>query len=164
MPNAVLLRENGAGSIVLNSASSPVFAPTSLPSVVAYCSGVQDFGATFAKQYRVRLDWAFATAPTAQRFIEVYAVRCNDSSGSKRDAGINVPGTTGTAGDRYTAQFIGVISVRATNGMQSGHTSDMFYPQGQFNAFCIYNDTNQAFISTATANVLTISPILDEIQ
>lgn len=164
MPNAVLLRENGGGSFSLNSASSPVFAPTTLAVGAAYFSGVKDLGATFARQYRVRLDWAFTTAPTAQRFVEVYAVRCNDASGSKHDGDVNIPGLTGTAGDRYTAQFIGVITVRATNGMQSGHTSDLFYPQGQFNAFGVYNDTNQTFLSTATAHVLTLSPILDEIQ
>lgn len=162
MANEVKLKEGTA--FTLNSSSTPVYAPTSLASGGGYVSGVKDLGSTFARQYRIQIRMDFATAPTLGRYVELWAVYCDDGSGTNPDMGVTLNSTIANATVRLGFQFIGVAVAQANTNNQYDTISAPFVPKGRYVAFCVYNDTNQAFSSTATDHQLVITPISDEIQ
>lgn len=162
MANEVKLKEGT--SFTLNSSSTPVYAPTSLASGSFYVSGCKDLGSTFARQYRIQIRMDFATAPTAYRYVELLAVYCDDSSGTNPDMGVTLNGSRSSAQIRLGFQFIGIAVVQNNTNNQYDTISAPFIPKGRYVAFCVYNDTNQAFSSTASDHQLVITPIIDEIQ
>lgn len=140
--------------------------PLSLPAAGLYtASFIVDIGTQWGRRWRPYLKFRHSTAPTVGRVHELYAVRSQDAAGTGfRDALTPLGGTSGTGADKAQMQFIGVFVVRAVNTAQNAGCSDLWYPQGRYNTFAIFNDTDQALDGTAGNENLWFQEIVDEIQ
>jgi hypothetical protein len=117
----------------------------------------------------VRLQTAFSANPVAGAVLEVYwagspastAASSNPAGASGADGAYTGVVTTATA--KPNLQFIGCLVAEATTASQTADVG-VFVPDFQYGMPIVVNLTAQSLTTTTTAHVLTVYPVIDQIQ
>ncbi len=168
MPNEVLLKQ-GTPKVWKASGGDHALTLTSLADDAAREGVKGDLGATFGRLVLVTLEVKMAVAPVAGNIVEVHlGWSTNDTAGSDNPAGL-----TG-ADAAYKAAEEDEWKVQATWGMNLILTADgssvkqlqsQIVPAlARYPCPLIVNKAGQALSSTAGDHILTMTPIIDEIQ
>lgn len=128
-----------------------------------------DLGTPRGARMAVRVTTAFSANPTAGQYLEIYwAGSPSSTAASDNPAGTSgsdavYTGVVSTATAKPNLQFIGLLVAEATTASQ---TSDVgvFVPDFQYGMPVVVNLTSQALTNTTTAHVITIYPVIDQIQ
>lgn len=166
MANEVLVKQ-GTAKTWCNTGGDYALGLATLASTKGRMGAKIDLGATFAARYAIELNCQFNTAPTAGRVVEVCWASSTDNS--------NFPGgvTGGDAAykdseeDEWKKQLVLALPLIATNDANTDSRQlGVFSPIARYGAPVVINETDQALNATgnATINVLTITPLIDEVQ
>lgn len=123
-----------------------------------------DLGTPRGARMAVRLTTAWSTNPTAGSVLEVYwAASPTSTAASDNAGGASGSDATYTATSKVNLTFIGVL---VAEGNTASHTCDVgtFVPDLQYGSPVVCNLSNQSLTTTTTAHVLTIFPVVDQIQ
>jgi len=132
-----------------------------------------DLTASRAETMLLRAQIAFTTAPAAGGFVSFYVGFSSISTAASGNPA-NLSGAdaawTGYANDIATAashlQFVGIIAVSVTTSTTVLQVKDVgvFTPLDRYCMVVAVNSTSQPISTTTTVNVVTIIPLMDEIQ
>lgn len=169
MANEILLETRTPVAVTMTSLNGLITSATS--------GGAQsvktDLTASRAETMLLRAQIAFTTAPTAGGFVSFYvgfssittAASGNPANLSGADAA-----WTGYVNDIATAathlQFVGIISVSVTTSTTVPQVKDVgvFTPLDRYCMVVAINSTSQPLSTSTTLNVVTVIPLVDEIQ
>lgn len=160
MANEVKVKQ-GTSVVWKNSGGDHVLTLTSMATVTGRKGDVHDWGATFPALVRVQLQTQFGTGPTAGQLVELYWVSSVDNT--TFDA--NTAGGDGAFTDTDLNKHLHPIgSLPADNATSVQVKSWLFKLPARYGYPVVYNATGQSLGSTAGNHILTMTPILDEIQ
>ena len=160
MTNDMLLTQ---GTIVTwtSAGGDETLTMTSMATAVGRQGDEHDFGATFPARVRIELLLDFNAAPTAGLTADVYW--------SSSDDGTNYDGEcTGsdaaysTVADLRRLHYVG--SLAASNDTDPQRTSWVFFLPARYGLPVVFNGSGQALTATGTDQVLTVTPLVDQIQ
>jgi hypothetical protein len=161
MANDVLVY-NGTAKTYKSSAGDAVFTGTSLANAAGRISGVVDYGTPRAGKYRVQVQTKFGTAPTAGNAVEVYLVRSDDNT--NRDAALGSADAAVSDVDlKAQCMFIGNL---VADNQNTGQQVASFEVEtgARYLSVLLWNASGQALTATATDHIITITPIITQIQ
>jgi len=120
-----------------------------------------DFGVTFPSRMRVLLEVDFNAAPTAGEVVDVYWASSHD--------GVDYDGECGGSDAAYNSEddmkrlhYVG--SLVCSNDTDLQRQSWVFFLPARYGLPVVSNQSGQALTSTGTDQVLTATPLVDEIQ
>ena len=160
MANEVLQKQKTAVTWK-NTGGTQTLTLTSLAASAGRKGTSNDFGATFSIRVVVELLTKFATGPTAGQSLEIYW--CSSRDNTNFDAGQSSSDAAFTDTD-LNKQLHWIGSFIADNTTNAQQQSWFFQLPGRYGFPVVYNATGQALSSTAGDHVLTVTPIVDEIQ
>ena len=134
---------------------------TSLGAAAGRKGANHDFGATFGARCMVELLTKFAVAPTAGTTIDIYWSSSRDNS--SYDSATSGTDSAFTDTD-LNKQMHYVGSLFSDNTTSAQQQSWLFFLPGRYGYPVVYNATGQALSATAGDHVLTITPLVDEVQ
>lgn len=162
MPTEKLLKQ-GTAIVLRASGGNVVFTPQNNANNVARMSASIDLGARFADRYNVELQSKLQSAPTAGLGIEVYWATSKDNS--------VWPGkVTGTDGaypatiddNKKQLTLLGNLTCHNTTDAQIDTVA--LAPLGQYGVIVWVNKTGQTLTDVAADHIVTLTPIIDELQ
>lgn len=122
-----------------------------------------DFGATHSARVRIQLEVDFNVAPTpgAGNMVEVYwasSVDGTDYDGecTGSDAAYN------SEDDAARLYWVGALS--PSNDTDPQRTSWVFWLPARYGLPVVFNQSGQALTATGTDQILTVTPLTDEVQ
>jgi len=160
MANEILQKQDT--DIVWTSAGGDeVFTLTSLADGDGRMGDEHDFGATFAQRVRISLEVDFNVAPTAGLTVLVYWSSSHDGTDydgecTGSDAAYN------SEDDQKRLHFIGALV--ASNDTDPQRASWVFFLPARYGLPVVSNQSGQALTATGTDQILTVTPLIDEIQ
>lgn len=162
MSNDILLKQ-GADIVVKASGGDVVFTPQNIGNNTGRMSASIDLGATFARRYHVLLESKLQVAPTAGKVIEVYWASSPDNSkwpGKVTGSDGAYPGTIDANAKQLT--WLGAIVCHNTTDAQidTGGLS----PLVRYGVIVWLNKTSQTLTDVAGDHIVTLTPVVDEIQ
>ncbi len=162
MPNEVLDKQ-GTAIVIKESGGNVVFTPKGLTNNTARMSAFIDLGAKFAKQYAVELKSKLVGAPDAGLVIEVYWATSRNN--------VVWPGkTTGSDGaypaviDDNKKQLQALLPLVCHNTTDEQIQVRGLRPLGRYGVIVWVNKTAQTLTNVAADHIVTLTPIIDEIQ
>lgn len=162
MANEVLDKQ-GTAIVIKESGGNVVFTPKGLTNNNARMSASIDLGAKFAPRYAVELQSKLGSAPTAGLTIEVYWATSKDDS--------VWPGkTTGSDGaypatiDDNKKQLQALLPLVCHNTTDAQIQVRGLRPLGRYGVIVWVNKTGQTLTNVAADHIVTLTPIIDEIQ
>jgi hypothetical protein len=117
---------------------------------------------------RVTTAWA-ATTSIAGQALEVYwagsptSTAANDNPAGTSGSDANYTGVVSAATAKPNLQFVGLVIAEATTASQTVDVGT-FVPDHQYGMPVIVNLTSQSLTTTTTAHVVTVYPVIDQIQ
>ena len=120
-----------------------------------------DFGATHAVRVRIALEVDFNAAPTAGEVVDVYWSSSHDGTDydgecTGSDAAYN------SEDDMKRLHYVG--SLVASNDTNPQRASWVFFLPARYGLPVVSNQSGQALTSTGTDQVVTVTPLVDEVQ
>lgn len=166
MANEILVKQ-GVSKTWCNTGGDYALGLATLASTKGRMGAKIDLGTTFAARYAMELNCQFNVAPTAGGTVEVYWAPSTDNA--------NFPGgvTGGDAAykdseeDEWKKQLVLVLPSVVTNDANTDcQQVGVFSPGARYGAPVVMNEADQALnaIGNTTINVLTITPLIDEVQ
>ena len=168
-----------ANEIHLETGTPVAVTMTSLNGLItsATSGGAQsaktDVGASRAETMLLRAQIAFSTAPTTGGYVSFYVGFSSISTAASANPA-NLSGAdaawTGYANDIAIAathlQFVGIIAVSVSTSTTVLQLKDVgvFTPLDRYCMVVAINSTSQPISTTTAANVVTIIPLMDELQ
>jgi len=156
-----ILQKQAADVVWTSSGGDETLTLTSLADGNGRAGDEHDFGATFAQRVRVSLEVDFNVAPTAGEVVEVYWASSHDGTDydgecTGSDAAYNLED------DAKRLHFVGVLV--ASNDTDPQRASWVFFLPARYGLPVVMNQSGQALTSTGTDQVLTVTPLVDEVQ
>ena len=160
MANEVLVKQDT--DVVWTSAGGDeVITLTSLADGDGRAGDEHDFGATFAARVRLSLELDFNVAPTSGEAVNVYWSSSHDGTDydgecTGSDAAYN------SEADAARLYYVG--SLIASNDTDPQRASWVFFLPARYGLPVISNQSGQALTATGTDQVVTVTPLVDEVQ
>lgn len=158
-----ILLEQGSSISVQESGGDVSFLPKNMADNAARMSASIDLGAKFARRYHVLLESKLQSAPTAGKVIEVFW------AGSPDDT--KWPGkVTGSEGiypavvDNNKKQLTPLGTITCHNTTDAQVDSCALSPLSRYGVIVWVNKTAQTLTNTAADHIVTLTPIIDELQ
>lgn len=120
-----------------------------------------DFGATFAARIRISLEVDFNVAPTAGEVIDVYWSSSHDGTDYDGECG-GADAAYNVEADMNRLHYVG--SLVASNDTDPQRASWVFFLPARYGLPVVSNQSGQALTATGTDQILTVTPLIDEIQ
>ena len=160
MANEILVKQDT--DITWTSAGgTEVITLTSLADGDGRMGEEHDFGATFAARIRVMLEVDFNVAPTAGLTVDVYWSSSHD--------GTDYDGECTGADAAYNAEedmkrlhYVG--SLVASNDTDPQMASWVFFLPARYGLPVVSNQSGQALTNVGTDQIVTVTPLIDEVQ
>ena len=160
MVNDVLLTQ-GTTITWTSAGGDEVLTLTSLADGNGRMGEEHDFTATFPARARLELLVDFNAAPTAGNVVDVYW--------SSSDDGTNYDGECTGADAAYNSeddmkrlQYVG--SLAASNDTDPQRASWVFFLPARYGLPVVSNQSGQVLTATGTDQVVTVTPLVDQIQ
>ena len=120
-----------------------------------------DFGAVHAPRVRISLELDFNAAPTAGEVVEIFWSSSHDGTDydaecTGADAAFN------SEDDAKRLHYVGVLV--ASNDTDPQRTSWLFFLPAQWGLPVVMNQSGQVLTNVGTDQILTVTPLIDEIQ
>ena len=160
MANEILVKQDT--DITWTSAGgTEVITLTSLADGDGRMGEEHDFGATFAARIRVMLEVDFNVAPTAGLTVDVYWSSSHD--------GTDYDGECTGADAAYNAEddmkrlhYVG--SLVASNDTDPQMASWVMFLPARYGLPVVSNQSGQALTNVGTDQIVTVTPLIDEVQ
>lgn len=162
MPNEILDKQ-GTAIVIRESGGTVVFTPKNIANNVGRMSASIDLGATFAGRYAVELQSKLQVAPTAGLGIEAYWATSKDNSiwpGKVTGSDGAYPATVDDNKKQLT--LLGSLICHNTTDAQIKTLG--LRPLGRYGVIVWINKTGQTLTNVAADHIVTLTPIIDEIQ
>lgn len=160
MANEILVKQDT--DVVWTSAGGDeTLTLTSLADGNGRAGDEHDFGATFAPRVRISLEVDINAAPTAGETIDVYWASSHDGTDydgecTGSDAAYN------SEDDMARLHYVG--SLVCSNDTDPQRTSWVFALPARYGLPVVSNQCGQALTATGTDQIVTVTPLIDEIQ
>jgi hypothetical protein len=160
MPREILQKQ-GTDVVWTSAAGDELLTLTSLADGNGRAGDEHDFGATHPQRIRISLEVDFNVAPTAGEVMEVFWASSHDGTDydgevSGTDAAYN------SEDDAKRLHYVGVLV--ASNDTDPQRASWVFFLPARYGAPVVFNQSGQALTATGTDQILTVTPLIDEIQ
>ena len=162
MPNEVLDKQ-GTLIVIKESAGDVVFTPKNIANNTGRMSASVDLGATFAGRYAVECQSKLQSAPDAGLGIEVYWATSKDDSvwpGKVTGSDGAYPSTVDDNKKQLT--HLGKLTCHNTTDAQIKVLG--LRPLGRYGVLVWVNKTAQTLTNTAADHIVTLIPVIPEIQ
>lgn len=160
MANEVLVKQ-GTSVVWTSAGGNKVITLTSLANGAGREGAYNDFGATFPARVHVQVKLDFNVAPTVGNTVDIYFASSLD--GSTFDG--EVTGADAAYDDENSMRrlmFVGSLVCTADTDPQ--YQSWVFFLPSRYGTFIVSNQSGQALTATGTDQVLTATPLIDEVQ
>lgn len=162
MANEVLNKQ-GTAIVVKESGGNVVFTPKNIANNTGRMSASIDLGATFAGRYAVECQSKLASAPTAGLTIEVYwATSKDDSVWPGKVTGTDAAYPATVDDNKKQLALLGSLTCHNTTDAQIKTLG--LRPIGRYGVIVWINKTGQTLTNVAADHIVTLTPIIDEIQ
>lgn len=156
-----ILQKQGADVIWTSAGGDEALTLTSLADSAGRMGDEHDFGATFATRIRLSLEVDFNAAPTAGEVMQVFWASSHD--GTDYDAEVTGSDAAyNSEDDARRLHFIGVLV--ASNNTDPQRASWVFFLPARYGVPVVFNQSGQVLTATGTDQVVTVTPLIDEIQ
>jgi hypothetical protein len=157
--NEILVKQ-GTDIVWTSAGGDEVITLTSLADGAGRMGEEHDFGATFAARYRVSIELDFNAAPTAGLLVDLFWSSSHD--GTDYDAECTGADAAFAIADRFRLHYIG--SLVCTNDTDPQRQSWVFFLPARYGLPVVYNQSGQALTNVGTDQIITVTPLIDEIQ
>jgi hypothetical protein len=156
-----ILQKQGTDVVWTSSGGDEVITLTSLANGDGRAGDEHDFGATHAPRVRVSLEVDFNVAPTAGLTMDVYWSSSHDGTDydgecSGADAAYN------SEDDMKRLHYVG--SLVASNDTDPQRASWVLFLPARYGLPVVSNQSGQALTATGTDQIVTVTPLIDEVQ
>lgn len=160
MANEILVKQDT--SVVWTSAGGDeVLTLTSLADGDGRAGDEHDFGATFSRRVRIMLEVDFNAAPTAGEVVNVYWASSHDGT----DYDGECTGSDAAYNSEDDAKrLMHVLTLAASNDTDPQMTSEVFELPARYGLPVVMNQSGQALTGTGTDQIVTVTPLTDELQ
>jgi hypothetical protein len=155
------LQKQGTTVTWTSAAGDETLTLTSLANGNGRQGDEHDFGATHAPRVRIQLEVDFNVAPTAGLTMDVYW--------SSSDDGTDYDGECSGADAAYNSEddmkrlyYVG--SLVASNDTDPQIASWVFWLPARYGLPVVSNQSGQTLTATGTDQIVTVTPLVDEIQ
>lgn len=158
-----ILLEQGTSITIKETAGDVVFTPKNIANNAARMSASIDLGEKFARRYHVLLESKLQIAPTAGLSIEVFWAGSPDSTkwpGKVTGSDAAYPATIDDNKKQLTP--IGTITVHSSTDAQID--SCALSPLTRYGVIVWVNKTGKTLTNTAGDHIVTLTPVIDELQ
>lgn len=160
MANEILQKQD-TDIVWTSSGGDETLTLTSLADGNGRAGDEHDFGATHAARVRISLEVDFNVAPTAGETVDVYWSSSHDGTDydgecTGSDADYN------SEDDMKRLHYVG--SLVASNDTDPQRASWVFFLPARYGLPVVSNQSGQALTSTGTDQIITVTPLIDEIQ
>ena len=160
MPNEILQKQ-GTSIVWTSAGGDEVLTLTSLANSTGRAGDEHDFGATFPIRVRIELEVDFNVAPTAGNTVRVYWSSSDDGTDYDGEC-TGGDAAYSTAADLARLHHVGVLP--ASNDTDPQIASWIFFLPARYGLPVVYNASGQALTATGTDQILTVTPLIDEVQ
>lgn len=160
MANEILVKQDT--DVVWTSAGGDeVITLTSLADGDGRMGEEHDFGATFAARVRIAVELDFNVAPTAGELVDIYWSSSHDGTDydgecTGADAAYN------DENDMRRLHWVG--SLVCTNDTDPQRQSWVFFLPARYGLPVVSNQSGQVLTNVGTDQIITVTPLIDEIQ
>jgi len=156
-----ILQKQGTNVVWTSAGGDEVITLTSLVDGGGRMGEEHDFGATHAPRVRVSLEVDFNVAPTAGERMDVYWSSSHDGTDydgecTGADAAYN------SEDDMNRLHFVG--SLVASNDTDPQRASWVFFLPARYGLPVVSNQSGQTLTNVGTDQIVTVTPLVDEIQ
>jgi len=144
-----------------SSGGDEVLTLTSLADGNGRAGEEHDFTATFPERVRIELEVDFNAAPTAGNTVDVYWASSDDGTDydgecTGSDAAYN------SEDDMRRLHYVG--SLAASNDTDPQRASWVFFLPARYGLPVVSNQSGQALTATGTDQIVTVTPLVSQIQ
>ncbi len=156
-----ILQKQGANIVWTSAGGDETLTLTSLADGNGRAGDEHDFGATFAQRVRISLEVDFNVAPTAGEVMEIFWSSSHDGTDydgecTGSDAAYN------SEDDAKRLHFAGVLV--ASNDTDPQRASWVFFLPARYGLPVVFNQSGQVLTNVGTNQIITVTPLIDEIQ
>lgn len=156
-----ILQKQGTSVTWTSAGGDETLTLTSLASGDGRAGDEHDFGATFPPRVRISLEVDFNVAPTAGNTVDVYWASSHDGTDydgecTGSDAAYN------SEDDMRRLYFVG--SLAASNDTNPQRASWVFGLPARYGLPVVSNQSGQALTNVGTDQIVTVTPLVDEVQ
>ena len=160
MANEILVKQ-GTDIVWTSAGGDEVITLTSLADGDGRMGEEHDFGATFAARVRISMELDFNAAPTAGELVDLYWSSSQDGTDydgecTGADAAYN------DENDMRRLHWVG--SLVCTNDTDPQRQSWVFFLPARYGLPVVSNQSGQALTATGTDQIITVTPLIDEVQ
>lgn len=160
MANEVLQKQ-GTDIVWTSAGGDETLTLTSLANGDGRAGDEHDFGATHAPRIRIAIELDFNVAPTAGLTVDIYWSSSHDGT----DYDGECSGSDAAYNDEADMQRLWHVgSLYCTNDTDPQRTSKVFFLPARYGLPVISNQSGQALTATGTDQIVTVTPLIDEIQ
>ena len=156
-----ILQKQGADVTWTSAGGTEVITLTSLADGNGRMGEEHDFGATHAPRVRIFAELDFNVAPTAGELVDIYWSSSHDGTDydgecAGADAAYN------DENDMRRLHWVG--SLVCTNDTDPQMQSWVFFLPARYGLPVVSNQSGQALTNQGTDQIITVTPLIDEIQ
>lgn len=156
-----ILVYNGTAKVFKSSGGDAVFTGTSVANAAGRISGSIDMGTPRAGRYRVGVQTKFVATPTSGAGLAVYLARSDDNT--VRDGNFGASDAAVSDID-IPPQCLFCGNLPADNVTTAQVTSFEVETGARYLSVVLWNATGAALSATATDHIITITPIILQVQ
>jgi len=160
MPSEILQKQ-GTAIVWTSAGGDEVLTLTSLATAAGRQGDEHDFTATFPIRVRVELEVDFNVAPTAGLSVDVYWSSSDDGTDYDGEC-TGADAAYATEADTKRLYYVG--SLIASNDTDPQIASWVFFLPARYGVPVVFNKSGQALTATGTDQILTVTPLIDEVQ
>lgn len=120
-----------------------------------------DFGATFAARIRVAIELDFNAAPTAGEQVDVFWASSHDGTDYDAECG-GADAAFNSEDDSKRLHYVG--SLICSNDTDPQRASFVFFLPARYGLPVVMNQSGQALTATGADQIVTVTPLIDEVQ
>ena len=156
-----ILQKQGTSIEWTSAGGDEVLTLTSLADGAGRMGEEHDFGAIHAPRNRLRLEVDFNVAPTAREVVDVYWSSSHDGTDydgecTGADAAYN------SEDDMNRLHYVG--SLVASNDTDPQAASWVFFLPARYGLPVVSNQSGQVLTNVGTDQIVTVTPLIDEVQ
>jgi len=160
MVNDVLLTQ-GTTITWTSAGGDETLTLTSLANAAGRQGDEHDFSATFPAKVRIELEVDFNVAPTAGNTMDVYWSSSDDGTDYDGEC-TGADAAYSTEADLKRLHYVG--SLAASNDTDPQRASWVFFLPARYGLPVVFNSSGQALTATGTDQIVTVTPLVDQIQ
>ena len=155
-----ILQKQGTTITWTSAGGDEVLTLTSLATATGRQGDEHDFGATHAARARLQMELDFNVAPTAGLTVDVYW--SSSADGTDYDGECTGADAAFALADLGRLHYVG--SLVASNDTDPQIASWVFWLPARYGLPVVYNASGQALTNVGTAQIVTVTPLVDEVQ